>query len=252
MAEFFSYLSWFKVVLLVVALMSGILSVIREWALIHASDKVNEKRLFWGCVRIAFVISAITLWAVEHSSVIELNKRLDALTKPQFSVTDLQAILGEIPNGSLGTFVLRVNNTGAASSIAEDTWRISATVDGEKHDADMLTLLPTATDRCIQGQGVRRFVPSDALYERAAHPIATNDYRLGVLEAQFVGVSKAQLLEDSTRINLSAADVNGNKYGWDISAANVKTHHAMIVLPSLAFPLPITTDVCPITGGGAQ
>jgi hypothetical protein len=252
MAEFFSYLSWFKVFLLMVALMSGILSIIREWALIHGSNKVDEKRLFWGCVRIAFVISSIALWGLEHSTVVDLNKRLDALTKPQFSTDELQVIVGEVPNGSVATFVIRLNNSGAASAIAEDTWRMSATVKGVERSGDMLMLSPTETDRCIQGFGVRRFVPSDALYERASHPITTNDYRLGVLVAQFIGVSKAELLADSTHINLSAADVNRNKYIWDISAANVKTLHNAIALPSLAYPIPISKADCPISAGGTK
>jgi len=66
MANFFSHLSWFQIILFVVAFTSGILSLIREALLIHNPERINERALFWGCARIAFIVSAVLLWGTEH------------------------------------------------------------------------------------------------------------------------------------------------------------------------------------------
>lgn len=86
LVSFFSYLSWLQIVLLMVALMSGILSIIREYVLITKHDAIPEKKLFWTSVRVAFIISAIALWATEHHSVLNLKGDIQRLSKPQFSM----------------------------------------------------------------------------------------------------------------------------------------------------------------------
>lgn len=62
---------------IIVGLLSGVLSVIREVQLMYLPPKATERKVFWGFVRIAFVISAVMLLANEHSKVSELSKRLE-------------------------------------------------------------------------------------------------------------------------------------------------------------------------------
>jgi len=66
----------FAVVVLVVALMSGILSLIREFLLFQYPNKFQEPPLFWGCLRIAFGISLVFFWYEERRKRVLLEKSL--------------------------------------------------------------------------------------------------------------------------------------------------------------------------------
>ena len=65
-----------QVVLLVVALMSGILSLFRELLLIYLPTQFNQRSLFWNCVRISFVISMIVVWWQQHQAIAKLQSDL--------------------------------------------------------------------------------------------------------------------------------------------------------------------------------
>jgi len=101
-----------------VTLMSGILSLVREAVQIFAPNKMAEKKLFWMCVRIAFVISAIALWCVEHSANLELHSEINTHSRP-----DLQVVVAalQIANHTVGETVVMaqmgVLNKGADSAI---------------------------------------------------------------------------------------------------------------------------------------
>jgi hypothetical protein len=64
-----------------VALMSGILSILREALAIFAPDKAPQRSLFWNCVIIAFIISAAILWEMEHKKVNDLTTKLEQKQK---------------------------------------------------------------------------------------------------------------------------------------------------------------------------
>ena len=119
MANFFSYLSWFQIVLLMVGLMSGILSIVREALLIHSPDKIGEKLLFWRCVWIAFIVSSGLLWAIEHHSNLALQAKLEQIAKPQFDVV-LDQLLDTHATGSDITVVMiqmGIMNKGSDSAV---------------------------------------------------------------------------------------------------------------------------------------
>ena len=61
-----------------VALMSGILSIVREVLSIFFPKIVPQRSLFWNCVFIAFIISAAILWFIEHQKVEKSKPRLNA------------------------------------------------------------------------------------------------------------------------------------------------------------------------------
>jgi hypothetical protein len=63
------------VILVVVGLLSGTLSVLRELQIMYAPAKASERRTFWGWVRLAFVVAAILLWYDEHSKVKQLSSK---------------------------------------------------------------------------------------------------------------------------------------------------------------------------------
>lgn len=66
----------FAVVVLVVALMSGIQSLVREYLLFQYPNRFQEAPLFWACLRIACVVSFAFLWYEERHKMILLEKSL--------------------------------------------------------------------------------------------------------------------------------------------------------------------------------
>lgn len=58
-----------ELVLIVVALLSGALSIVRDLQKMYSPARTDDKRLFWGWVRIAFVISAVLVWWNAFSSM---------------------------------------------------------------------------------------------------------------------------------------------------------------------------------------
>lgn len=83
MVKFFSYFSWFQIVLLMVGLMSGILSLFREVYLIRNPEKTKDTNLLWRCLFIAYIISSFWLWIDEHTRAMTLQAQLDEQANPR-------------------------------------------------------------------------------------------------------------------------------------------------------------------------
>ncbi len=62
MSDYFHFI--LEILLWAVALMSGILSILREALAIFLPERVPKRSLFWNCVIISFVISATILWGL--------------------------------------------------------------------------------------------------------------------------------------------------------------------------------------------
>ena len=54
----------------------------RHPGIINDPDKAKDRRLFWRCVFITFIISSVWLWVGEHHQTIDLQNKLNALTLP--------------------------------------------------------------------------------------------------------------------------------------------------------------------------
>lgn len=67
-------LLWHMVVW-IVAIMSGILALVREALQIYRPEKIRPRSLFWNCVVIALIISAGILWFIEHQKVVDLTNQ---------------------------------------------------------------------------------------------------------------------------------------------------------------------------------
>ena len=76
-----------KAVLLVVAVMTGVLSLAREALLLFFPNKFKATLLFWSCVRVAFIISVAASWYREYrgrktaeKTYTSLQQRLQSLS----------------------------------------------------------------------------------------------------------------------------------------------------------------------------
>jgi hypothetical protein len=63
-----------NLLLVVIGLLSGVLSVLREIQEMYLPPKIPKKKHFWAVVRIAFVIAAVVLWCDEHAKVLQLQR----------------------------------------------------------------------------------------------------------------------------------------------------------------------------------
>jgi hypothetical protein len=253
MSSLFSYLSWFKVVLLMVAFMSGILSIIREAILIHKPDTVHEKKLFWGCIRIAFFVSAIVLWGTEHHEVLTLNAELNEATVPRLKMEVDQIGIGtagsEIPqlNGRTTVFIVaNVVNTGAPS-IAEGYHLTVTLPDGTKYSdiapfktteqKDMRLFLGHSST----GESVV-FSQADTLFEKTfAKPIEKGTRVRGVLGfALPVGVEPKSVKAKGTTFSLSCRDISDNtveaRAEWRGDAEQPRYYPGLTYPPNQSLP----------------
>jgi hypothetical protein len=82
-----SHFALLRVVPIMVTFMSGILSILREFLLFTAPNKVQEKPLFWASVRIAFVLSAIGAWWIEHKTSSERAAQLEEIERARPRIT---------------------------------------------------------------------------------------------------------------------------------------------------------------------
>jgi hypothetical protein len=75
--KFGSGWSWLKIVPLTIAIMSGVLSIVRESYGMFAAHPVDPKSIFWACARIAFILAAAVAWWQEHQTVTGLRLQME-------------------------------------------------------------------------------------------------------------------------------------------------------------------------------
>jgi hypothetical protein len=110
-----------SLIVLMVAFMSGILSIIREAISIFYPAQAAPATLFWRCVWIAFILSAGTAWYLEHQKAEALANDLDA-SKPRFSGEIHYAYPFKLADKSAVLLAATINNTGF-KSVARG-WRL--------------------------------------------------------------------------------------------------------------------------------
>jgi hypothetical protein len=77
---------------IIIALLSGVLAVLREIQLMYVPAKANDKKTFWAFARIAFVLAAVLLYLDEQSKVKQLLAK-QTPTPIQITVQPAQVVL---------------------------------------------------------------------------------------------------------------------------------------------------------------
>jgi hypothetical protein len=108
----------FGIVVIVIALLSGSLAVIREIQMMYAPAKATDKKVFWGFVRVAFVIAAVLLWWDEHSKVQDLLRISASGPRAYVESTELGVIAPSYHIG--GKWALANTCKNSSSVVAED------------------------------------------------------------------------------------------------------------------------------------
>jgi len=201
--------------------MSGILSLVRELILIaHPERSTQGWFIFWRCAVIAFVMSSAMLWFFEHNRVLELEERLDVLTKPEFkgSFGFAVAPVGDRSQDSLITADGMITNTGAPS-IAGDwaaqlRFKDGHTIDGQP----VMAPTPESKITLHQDSGPPLVMLGSRNWKRTAsnNPIPTGGGASGWIQFVFRGVNAAELDKGAGDgdiiVMLSFADVNGQRW----------------------------------------
>ena len=208
--------SAFRFISIAVGLTSGVLSLIREGLMLFDPNRFGGEVLFWRCVWIAFVLSMIISWAMEHRDVLDLRERLDAATKPLFEInrgTFIVAAMSDtkdgaiLPNPYAGVLVfLTVFNRGAPSVVAG--WKMKATLpDG------LIVLgeafLPNFPITIPRHGGETTFTPDQSLFKSSTvSPIVSGGQASGYVIFKFPLAVKKDLETRGTIIELTLDDIH--------------------------------------------
>ena len=188
-----------------VAVMTGILSLLREALSIFAPDLAPPRSLFWNCVIIAFVISASILWYLEHKKVTKSHPSLTA--KFDFITT---APAGEHKFDSIIVISATIINNGAPSIV--DNIAIKVMIE-DKWFAGESVLMPKE-GIYLHGDGqTLYFRTTDTLQRKGLdQPIPTGGCAAGPALFLIRGVQAKNIIKPTTVIALTFKDVINKDY----------------------------------------
>jgi hypothetical protein len=105
--------TWLKILPLWIAIMSGVLSLVRETYGMFAVNPIDSKSVFWSCARIALILSAGIAWWQEHQKVLRLEKeaKTPSLTLAERASLDIVAqMLRGASDAEVGVLICILNH----------------------------------------------------------------------------------------------------------------------------------------------
>lgn len=214
--KWLSYLSVGRVVLLMVALMSGVLSILREVLALYSPERFTGRLPFWRFVWIAFIISVLFAWALEHNQNLQLRESLDILTRPNISGEVTFTSLASTEGQTVLVLAVDMVNKGAPSVVKFERCIITLS-NGEEVQAQLI--LPPISDVSIEGSGntpnlvLRRsdFLPGKG----SEQPVASGGGLSGWAMFVIPGVARDTMATNSTKISYLSRDINGAEISID-------------------------------------
>jgi hypothetical protein len=178
---------------------------------------------------VVFVLGASFMsWKSERQKLLSsseeissLKKQISYLSQSAIGAQIEFAILGQQPQGSHAGIIVSLHNSGAASAVLPNSWKLTAVAeDGRVVEGWANTLKDKNLDFCTSHNRGMRFVRGDALYLKAADsPIERNGYKQGFLWFGFPSLSRATLVSSGTKLILSAQSVSGQDIKTEITVA---------------------------------
>lgn len=209
-----------------VALMSGVLSILRELTLIYFPNQVNQRPLFWHCVIIAFIVSMGIIWWQQSKVIETLTSELRierAKNTPNFEIAHgtvviSDAVLDYGPQKEGATTVLlptTVINHGAPS-IVKTICLYFENIDGKQLSGQ--AYMPHQEQLKFQGpKGPISIPTASSLFSRAtANPIPTGGQADGFVLFRFPGGLRQKMAEADALV-LEITDHTNKKYTLRIS-----------------------------------
>ena len=206
----------FKILVWAVALMSGILSILREVLAIFYPNQVPQRSIFWSCVIIAFILSAALLLFQQYKKINILAKDLDEekdRKKPklnaEFNVL-AAAPAGKKEEDSIIIIMATITNIGAPSIISSVNIIIKKG-DREIHGEDVVL---AAGPMFLEGEDLKITVKEeDNLVRRGiSNPIPNGGALHGWHVVLVRNIQKEEIYLPSTTIIFKYMDVTGKLY----------------------------------------
>jgi hypothetical protein len=216
-AAMFKFLLKYPVVIIftVVALMSGILSIVREVITLYAPGRFEQRSLFWACVRIALVISAFLAMYGLYQRGEDLRQQLTEAqdrSKPKLSWRFDQWFVttrGGVPNATYIFIQGVIKNTGAPSIV--DAWQfVLITQDGKSYEGEKRLFTGVPFFDPAPGQGVRLYQSDNLILKQPDEPIPSGGRRAGWL-LFIINKPQAEVFDDNAKMQISFEDVTGVK-----------------------------------------
>jgi len=214
MPSYFRYI--FGIFIWAVALMSGILSILREGLAIFYPDRFPQRSIFGNCVIIAFIISAIILWIIEHKKVINLTteaKRERDRSKPNLSAEiDFTAVApaGDKDESSLITIMAIIKNTGAPSIVSN--FKLLVKIEDSETIGQFFPLpKDSITLKSTDGQEILLKSADNLLLKSVLQPIVTGGAVTGFCSVLMPNLRQEDVTFKGTMV-LSFKDISGNDY----------------------------------------
>jgi hypothetical protein len=205
MSAFLRYV--FQIFLLAVAIMSGILALLREALSIFAPQSALSRSLFWNCIIIAFIISATILWFQEHRKALSNKPKLNA----EFNVSHV-APAGNEKEDSIIVITATITNTGAPSIVQHIKIEI-----GTEEKLIRASFLPLPQEEIVLQGEDRTFTvkTKDELRSKClSQPIATGGAVNGWLFLLASGLRREIVFKEGTAVILKFDDVLGKRYSF--------------------------------------
>ena len=199
--------------------MSGILSILREALSIFLPNQVPQRSLFWNCVIIAFVISAVILWSIEHMKKNKLEKELDHSKPKLFAEIGITAVApaGEKNENSLLIFTATIKNTGAPS-IASD-FKLLVKIDGKETIGHFLPSLKETRLLSTKGQEILLNFNDNLVIKSGSQPIVSGGAVTGFCSVLISNVIQEDISSKGIII-LNFKDVYENNYAVEYNMAS--------------------------------
>ncbi len=204
----FEYLGYpYLLLVVVVVLMTGFLSLIREAAEIMWPGRDLKRTRFWNFLIIAFILSSFFLWYKEHQTV----SKLITATKIDFKGTIDKVLMSPIEkDGSRHVlFFVSVENDGAPSIVKD--YNAKASFDGTHEVNLMFEMIP---EKGIKIRD-RIFYPTHAIYENTKDPVVKGYPRYGIM---LFLLRDANKFKGHAQWHLSFTDYAGKEYKMTIAS----------------------------------
>jgi hypothetical protein len=199
-----------------VGLMSGMFSLFREVFLINNPEKAKDAHLFWRCVFITFIISAVWLWGIEHQQTLDLRGRLEGLTSPKLTAEFAIALApsGTAEENTVVTLSGLIKNQGAPSVL--DNWSLDVELPSKTIHGNLITL-PTPNqivDMEDPNHKTVVYLSGAEHWLRTARqaPIPTGGGVQGCVNGLVRGITPEDLVTKKATIVLSFHDISGKSW----------------------------------------
>lgn len=200
-----------RIGVLVVALMSGVLSLARELLRMYRGDQVHPPSLFWDSVGAAFILAVITTVVMQQREVRTLKKAMAAANEvnlPRLRGEIKGIVSGPSPEGALVFMLVAVTNSGGDSAAVD--YRARVVSGSETRILQPRAIVDGFTLKDAALRPMALWSAEDSLPDKSTRPIHRGELVSGPIRFTVMGRTPQELTD--SRWVLEFKDVQANSY----------------------------------------